>query len=333
MDVETIGLEAKFTQGVTVELLSTMKRTFRLQAADGETVASYYAPNGEILQFKYNSKSHARALKDWPGAPVIINHGKPEVKVVGQVVGADISENGLILDIRVDDDRVLEIISKNVYEGFSIGTSANANDPLSVDKSNNTILRYSPRELSVIMYPLAPACPKGVCDIVSMKTSCTHSLEIESELSVKNDEVKRMAEEVKSETVNAEASAPKKNCGCGGHDDFVSMAEYKVALATKDEKIAAIDAELVKLKASLDEKEKLILGFENEKRVALASSLPKIEGLDYSKMSITELTNLVVLHSNVKTESAGAVESKVEDAKVEPKASPWIPRKMQPGKY
>lgn len=332
------SFESAFHQGMKVYEVNPVKRTFKVIVADRNTVAT--SPKTG-RQAKYHPKSHAKALEAWKGRPLIANHGRLGYRVMGEVIRADIGEQGLIHEIRVDDDRMLELISKKAYEGFSIGTGL---PEATLDESliDDEIHSYVPVELSVIMYPEAPACPKGVCDIISM-TSCKHTantVEIETMI----EHTHNISPPVEAVTPAVTVPAEAKPCPCKDKQaDMISSAQHLVMVSAKDEKIKELMTQIATLTADVKSKSDLLVSaeakiadFEKKEKVALASPLPKIEGLDYTSMSFEEINRLLVVHNSAKAEvveAAGAVETPVvtEDKKA---SKPWLSnKKHKAGEY
>jgi hypothetical protein len=321
--VSEIPLEAGYTQGIRAGEYNPVKRTFKILAADRNTIGGRTLPDGTLQRLGYNPKSHAKALAMWAGRPVIINHGRPEVRVVGEVTDADISEHGLILSFRVDDERTLELLNKDSYEGFSIGA-------IPTEVAADQVESYHPHELSVIMYPIRPACPKGVCDIISMTlSSCTH----EGEGNHTNGDV--MADETVNNNV---VVSHNPDCKCKG-EGAITSAKHEIAMRAKDERIAALESENKDLKSQVEGVSAELNKFVEEKRTALVSSLPKTN-VDYSKMDLAAIETLVSFYQGVKTETAGAVETKPAEAapaaaEENPEEKPWLPkgRKYNPGNW
>lgn len=307
------NMESNFTQGNRLFDFNPVKRTFKILVADGETIGTNPLTGNQL---KYNPKSHAKALSEWPGKPVIINHGKLGIIQVGEIIDADIVEKGLVHQIRVDDDRMLELLNKNAYEGFSIGSAFDPNDPTT--HTDTEVLSYHPVELSVIMYPLKPACPKGVCDIISMMVSCTHSQTVETTNPQEDEQMS------KNELESCEKCKSK---------EYITSAEHKVAMAAKDEELSKARKELATLSEKFTAYETEVNSYRSEKKATLISSLPKVEGLEYEKMTIPELTNLVSFYTASKSESAGAVETGTGKEAEKSNEKPWLPKNMKPGSY
>lgn len=326
--------QSGFSQGIRAYEINPVKRTFKVLVADRATVATSPKTGQQVT---YHPKSHAKALLEWKGRPLIANHGRLGFKILGEVLSADIVEEGLVHEIRVDDDRMLELISKKAYEGFSIGTGVPEADE---NIQDGEIQSYVPVELSVIMYPEAPACPKGVCDIISMMTSCKHTHALES---VK--EVKTMAEHTHEISAPAATAAPAP-CGCKDKvADMISSAQHLVVVSAKDEKIKELMTQIQTLTADVKSKSDLLVSaqtqigeFEKKEKLILAASLPQNKGLDYAQMSLDEINRLLVIHNSAKvevTQTAGASEVATPSAEEQKKATtkPWLGKKYKAGDY
>lgn len=319
-DLETFV--SAFSQVPLISDINPKKKTFKVVVADKNTVAT--SPKTG-RQATYHPKSHVKALDAWKGRPLIVNHGKKGWSVYGKVIDADIGEQGLIHTIEVEDERMLEILEKKLYEGFSIGTGL-PKENIESAIIGDEMLSYIPVELSVIMYPEEPACPRGVCDIISM-TSCKHQPDVE----LKTEEVKNMA----NETPNATPATP---CGCKEKQaDMISSAQHLVAMSAKDEQIKELAARLSALEADVKSKDELfnsakvkLADYELKEKLALAAPLPQDKGINYGAMTMEEIQTLLVVHNSAKaavvpakTEDAGALEvaTKNEDKTIR---KPWL---------
>lgn len=339
MEKNELKAMSNFTQGTRAFMFEENTRVFTIVAADSSTVATVRLPDGSTTTRTYHAKSHARGLDGWAGRPVIINHGATgNFTVVGEVLNADIAPEGLVLSFRIDDDRMLELIKKNAYEGFSIGTQFNPDDPLS---SNETqILSYVPYELSVIMYPERPACPKGVCDIISMMTSCNH----QEDVTQNKEEVKTMENEKVETPAAAESAKTETNCGCKGEEkkvvDAISKVEHNVIVAAKDQRLEELEMKIKELEAEVEKQATIAKSFmdkEKSEKVAALSSL--VEGLDLgvdlNELSVEELDRLTAIHKKYVAMSASAEETPTPTAEEQKKSvsKPWIDESYTPGGY
>lgn len=277
------------------------KRKFTVRATDPDTIGS--GPNGQKL--KYSLDSHKAALPEWLGRPILINHGKMGWIEVGKTDGADLIGDNLYLSFEVNDDRLANLLNNDSHEGFSIGTSVPQVDGAIIE---DKVMKYVPKEFSIIMYPIKPACAKGTCDIISMITNCPHEA-LKEEITM-GDETK------------VESGAP---CGCGKGNvtDLVSAAraEMQVAIAAKDEKISALETKNTELVSSLEAATKELTTFKEEKRLLLVSQLPEKVREQFKDKTNAELLSLVSFYESMKseeTQTAGAVETPPEKAPEKP---------------